>query len=266
MKATPSDVIILGWGDLGIALMIMVGLIALDRVLRLYLGKDMAVGTVRNFLQLYLVGFILKWVFHINHPLLILLMLVVMTLIAGQNAAKRSGDLSLKTFVYASGILFIGTMVTIVVVVDIVVGVTPYYNPQYVIPMFGMALNGAMNGVTLGVKNLRNSTKDNVEKINCALALGATGSQSINPIAQSATRLALIPMVNGLMTAGVVQLPGMMTGQIIAGLDPTLAIRYQIVVYYMLAMSTFLCTVVAVKLYARTLFTRHHQLIPFWSK
>ena len=250
--------------DLALASLMMGGVLVVDHLLKLAMGKDIAIGTVRVFVQLYIVGFILKWVFAVDQAWLVMLVLAVMSSIAGYNAVKRAGDISLGTVVFATGTIVFVTMISMAFAMEVVIGVTPWYNPQYVIPIGGMAMNGAMNGVALGVANLRNSVKDNTERVECALAVGATGMQAIQPLVAESVRRALIPTVNSLMTAGIVQLPGMMTGQIIAGLPPTAAVRYQIIIFYLLTLVTVLSAVMSVLLYARKFFNRAHQLQKIW--
>ena len=255
-----GETIQLSWLDLLLSTLMMGGVIGLDRVMKLMLGKDLAIGTVRVFVQLYLVGFILRWVFAINHPALVLLILAVMSVLAGYNAAKRTGDMSAKNALVATGIVVFATLVSAGFACELILRVRPWFNPQYVIPIAGMAMNGAMNGVALGIANLNASVKDNAERIECSLSMGGTGAQSIHPFVAESARRALIPTVNSLMTAGIVQLPGMMTGQIIAGLPPTSAVRYQILVFYMLAVATTLSVLAAVMITSRRFFTSAHQL------
>lgn len=260
-----NDVIPISSLDLALAVAMMVGVIVVDRVMKLALGRDLTIGTVRLFVQLYLVGFILKAVFAVNRPGIVLLVLAVMSMIAGYNAAKRVGNLDLRNVLTATGVIVFATFVSAGFACEVVIGVRPWFNPQYVIPIAGMAMNGAMNGVALGISNLETSVRGNVDRIECALALGGTGARAVHPFVKLAARQALIPTINSLMTAGIVQLPGMMTGQIIAGLEPTAAIRYQIIVYYMLAVATTLSVLGAVLITSRRFFTSAHQLRSRWN-
>ena len=254
------EVVELTWADLGWSVFMMCGVVAVDRVLRLALGRDLVVGTFRVFVQLYLVGYVLRWVFAVNDPLVILAMLAVMGLIAGWHGAKRSGDPGARNAVFATGMVVLGTLVSVGFTLALIVDVHPWYNPQYLIPIAGMAMNGAMNGTALGISNLRAMVRDGTEGIECALALGAPWRRAVHPMVQDSIRRAMIPIVNAMMTAGIVQLPGMMTGQIIAGLSPTAAVRYQIMIFYVLAVSSTLAAMAAVVIYAGRFFTKAHQL------
>jgi UDP-glucose/iron transport system permease protein len=259
------EVFTLSWLDVAIASLMMLGVLAVDRALRLALGKDIVIGSVRVFLQLYLVGFILKWVFALESALITIAILILMASIAGYNAVKRSKDISVGTAVTATGVIILAAFAAVGFGMAAVVHVKPWFNPQYVIPIAGMAMNGAMNGVALGINNLKNTVKAGVAPIECALCVGATGSQAIRPMVRQSIQQALIPTINGLMTAGIVQIPGMMTGQIIAGLPPTEAVRYQIMIFYMLALTTTIAAALSVVLYSRRFFTPAHQLIKLWD-
>lgn len=254
----------LGWENLALSLAMMAAVIVVDRVMRLMLGKDLVIGTIRVFIQLYLVGYILKWVFEVDSPWIVCAVLALMSFIAGYNAVKRVGDTSIKSAVTATGIIVFSTLISAGLGCWFIIGIEYWYDPQYLIPIGGMAMNGAMNGVALGLANLRTSVRDNSQKIECALSMGATSKQAIHPLLTEAARRSLIPTVNGLMTAGIVQLPGMMTGQIIAGLDPTSAVRYQIVIYYFLAVATTSSVLLAMKIASDSYFTKAQQLKPTW--
>lgn len=255
----------IGWIDLAISLLMMGGVIILDRIMRTMLGKDLTIGTARVFIQLYIVGFILKWIFKVNSPWVVLTALAFMSIMAGYNAMKRAGEVSARNTLIATGIIVFGTIVSAGFACELVIKVNPWFDPQYVIPIGGMAMNGAMNGVSLGIANLRSSVRDNAERIECALSLGAKGTQAIHPLITEAGRRSLIPTVNSLMTAGIVQIPGMMTGQIIAGQAPTSAVKYQIIIYYMIAVATTVSVVFAMKVTARRYFTAAHQLKRIWN-
>lgn len=246
---------------LGLSLFMMLGVIILDYLMKLMLGKDLVIGTFRVFIQLYFVGYLLKWIFGVNHPAVVILALMVMSIIAGYNAVKRAGDVKLKGAVIATGVIVFSTLISAGFGCWIVIGIDPWFNPQYVIPIGGMVLNGAMNGVALGISNLKASVKDNGQRIICALSMGATGSQAIHPLLTEAARRALIPTINSLMTAGIVQLPGMMTGQIIAGLPPTSAVEYQIVIFYMITVAVMVSVLLSMVISARSYFTKTHQMI-----
>jgi len=246
--------------DLLICALLMLIPYAVSRWLRLGLDRDLLVGTIRVFVQLLLVGFILEWVFAINHPLPILGILLIMTANAGVHAAKRAGLPQTRIILTAIGVIGVSSFAVSAYVFYLVVGVTPYFNPMYVIPMMGISLNGAMNAIAIGARALDEGIRDGRERIEAALCVGATSWQASNYVVQRAIRQAMTPAINALMTAGIVQLPGVMTGQIIGGVDPVMAVRYQVVIFYMLASIVALSTIGGTLILSRGYFTSSHQL------
>ena len=141
-----------------------------------------------------------------------------------------------------------------------VLQVEPWYEPRYLIPLFGMIVGNAMNGAALAAERLASELASRRGEVEAYLALGATPARAAAEPTRRAMSAALIPSVNGLMTVGLVQLPGMMTGQVLAGQSPLLAVRYQIVVAFMLTGATAMTTMIVVLWYRRTFFTSAAQL------
>ena len=238
----------------------------ISRFLKLGLERDLLVGSIRVFLQLLAVGYILDRIFAVNHAAPVFGILLVMTANAGFNAAKRAELAHARTILMATGVIGVTTLAVCAFVFYAVIGIEPYFNPRYVIPMMGMGLNGAMNAVAIGARALDIGVRDNRERIEAALCVGATSQQAVAPIVRDSLRQALIPAINGLMTAGIVQLPGFMTGQITGGVDPQIAVRYQVVIFYMLTGIVALSSITAILLLVRRYFTPDHQLREFAAR
>jgi putative ABC transport system permease protein len=160
----------------------------------------------------------------------------------------------------AAAALTISTAATLAYVIGVVVRPTPWWEPQYVIPIAGMILGNSMTSAALAGDRLQADLFTRRDEIEARLALGFSGREAVQPLVRSALRAAMIPTVNGMMTVGVVQLPGMMTGQILAGASPLTAIRYQIVVVFMLAVATALGSLLFVRLAVGKYLTPAHQL------
>ena len=156
--------------------------------------------------------------------------------------------------------MLVGAGLTLAYVTAVVLRVGPWYDPRYLIPLFGMIVGNAMNGAALAAERLASELESHRGEVEAYLALGATPARAAAEPSRRAMYAALIPSVNGLMTVGLVQLPGMMTGQILAGQSPLLAVRYQIVVAYMLAGATAMAAAIVVLRYRRTFFTSASQL------
>jgi putative ABC transport system permease protein len=149
---------------------------------------------------------------------------------------------------------------TLLYISTLVVRIAPWYNPQYLIPLFGMIVGSTMNAAAIAAERLASEVVARQAEIEAYLALGATYQQASQQSVRQALRAALIPTVNGLMVVGIVTLPGMMTGQILAGSSPLMAIRYQIVVAFMQAGAMAITTAIVTLWYRRTFFTPALQL------
>jgi putative ABC transport system permease protein len=142
-----------------------------------------------------------------------------------------------------------------------VVPLHPWYEARYLVPISGMMLSNAMNVVALVFERIFGSTSSEADQIEALLALGATPRQALERQVRAALRAALLPTINGLLTVGLVALPGMMTGQIVSGTPPEQAIRYQIVILYQLVAVAAVAGLVAVTFARRLLFTARAQLV-----
>ena len=255
-----SGVLDLSWWQLGLALL-LVGLVAAISLRQaLGLERDLAIGALRTIVQLYLVGLILAAVFSAARWYWVLLILAVMAAIATHAAVSRLAKPIPGVYGMAAAALTISTAGTLAYVIGIVVRPRPWWEPQYLIPIAGMILGNSMTSAALAGERLQADLAARRDEVEARLALGFSGREAVQPLVRSALRAAMIPTVNGMMTVGVVQLPGMMTGQILAGASPLTAIRYQIVVVFMLAVATALGSLLFVRLAVARYLTPAHQL------
>ena len=250
----------LSWWQLGLALVLVVVVAVVSLRQRLGLERDLLVGTVRTIVQLYLVGLILAAVFNAARWYWVLLILVVMAAVATHAAVARLAKPIPGVYWIAAAALTISTAATLAYVIGVVVRPAPWWEPQYVIPIAGMILGNSMTSAALAGDRLQADLFTRRDEIEARLALGFSGREAVQPLVRAALRAAMIPTVNGMMTVGVVQLPGMMTGQILAGASPLTAIRYQIVVVFMLAVATALGSLLFVRLAVGRYLTPAHQL------
>lgn len=255
-----SSVLDLSPPQLALALLLVGAVIAVSVRQGLGIGRDLVLGSLRAVVQLYLVGLILAVVFHAAQWYWVLLILAVMAAVATQAATSRLA----KPMPGARGIaalaLTVSTALTLAYVVGVVVRVRPWYEPQYIIPIAGMILGSAMTSAALAGDRLQGDLRVRADEVEARLALGFSGRDAVQPMARTALRAAMIPTLNGMMTVGLVQLPGMMTGQILAGASPLLAIKYQLVVVFMQAAATALASLLFVRLAVSRYLTPAHQL------
>ncbi len=256
----PASVIDLSNWQLCLAVLLVGVVVVISARQALGLERDLVVGAVRTVVQLYLVGLILASVFAAGRWYWVVLVLLAMTLIATQAAVARLKNPIPGRYEIAAAAIGASTAITLAWVLVVVIRVRPWYEPQYAIPIAGMILGNAMTSAALAGDRLQSDLRARTDEVEALLALGFSGRDAVQPMARSAVRAAMIPTVSGMMTVGLVQLPGMMTGQILAGASPLLAIRYQIVVVFMLAVATSLSSLLFVRLAVRRYLTPAHQL------
>lgn len=255
-----APVIDLSIWQLALALVLVATIVVVSIRQGLGLERDLVIGTFRAIVQLYLVGLILAAVFAAARWYWVLLILGVMIGVATHAAISRLGK-PLPGGAWIAGIaLTISTTATLAYVIGVVVQVHPWYEPQYIIPIAGMILGNSMTSAAIAGDRLQSDLRGRADEIEARLALGFSGREAVQPMIRASLRAAMIPTVNGMMTIGLVQLPGMMTGQILAGSSPLVAIRYQLLVVFMQGAATALGSLIFVRLATRRYLTPAHQL------
>ncbi|MEM6457451.1 MAG: iron export ABC transporter permease subunit FetB [Acidobacteriota bacterium] len=254
-----SDPFALGYGQVALAALLILINGALSLRLQLGLERQMLVAAARMVVQLLLIGFVLTSIFDLERAWAVVGLMLIMVIIASRAAIQRT---SLRyPGVGWNSFLAIATAATVSVGLGltVVLQIDPWWTPRFAIPVLGMVLGNALNGVSLGVDRLAARLDADRDTIDALLALGATRWEASRAIVQDATRTGMTPILNAMTIAGVVSLPGMMTGQILAGASPIEAVKYQIVIFFLIAATTALGTVLAVLLGVRRLFTPAHQ-------
>jgi putative ABC transport system permease protein len=255
-----SGAIDLTWVDLALAtsLVLVSGIVSM--ALRLGLERKLLVAAVRTVVQLLLVGYILGWVFDIDHPLLLAAVLAAMIAVAATAAVRRPSRTLPGALSSATLTLVLAGLVTTFTVTQAIIGVEPWYRPQYVIPLMGMVLGNGLTAVALTMDHLLERLDRDREQVDMELSLGASRWEASRGIVASAVYRGMIPIINSMTVVGIVSLPGMMTGQILAGADPLVAVEYQILVMFMLAAATSASSMMVALLFYRRLFNDRHQL------
>jgi len=221
------------------------------------LHKDIIIGSIRAAIQLIAVGYVLQLVFSLYSWPYMVLMIGVMILVAAQNAKKRGEGLP-------------GVFRAILVTLVLTEGLTMMFllglgiirpTPQYVIPISGMIVGNAMVVCGLLLNRMKAEVAARKPEIEVALSLGATPRQAVMDVLKNAIRSAMIPTVDGMKTLGLVQLPGMMTGQIIGGASPIQAVRFQILIAFLLTAAAAIASIVLGFLVYKSFFNRDFQLV-----
>ncbi|TVQ45383.1 MAG: iron export ABC transporter permease subunit FetB [Gloeocapsa sp. DLM2.Bin57] len=247
--------------DLVYSLGIMAMAIALVRWHRLGLESQLILATGRSLLQLMVVGYFLTIIFALNNPLLVVLLLGVMLTIAAIVARNRISQ-KLKGLIPTVWLsLLAGSAFTLAYALLLIIQPNPWYEPQYLIPLMGMVLGQAMNSASVAGERLVSLITRNRQEIETHLCLGATPTQAIVSYRQEAIRAGFIPILNQMMVVGIVSLPGMFTGQVLAGANPLNAASYQILILFMIALSNLITLLLVTRGISRQFFNQDAQLI-----
>lgn len=250
-----------GW-DLGLAAGLVLLLAALSLRLGLAVERPLLVSTLRMVVQLVLIGYVLKALFAVGHPAWVALLAAVMLLVAGRETAARQRRRLKGAWGYGvgTGAIFVSAFAVALLALSVMLAPEPWYRPRYAIPLLGLMLGNTMTAVALGLNHLLGQAADRREQVEQRLALGETYVQAVGDIRREAVHTGLIPIINAMAAAGVVSLPGIMTGQILAGAPPLEAVKYQILIMLLLAGSAGLGLLAGVWAAGRRLFDERHRL------
>lgn len=248
--------------DLAIASLLVISLSMLSFYLSLGISQKMLVAAARTTAQLLLIGFILKLLFANVHWGWVGLMATIMLLAAGRIVMERQERRFIGWWGYGVGTLsmFLSSFSVTLITLLVIISPDPWYQPQYAIPLLGMMLGNTMNGVALGLERLTSSVYQQRRVIEARLIQGQPWCEAISAIRRDSMRVGMVPMLNAMAAAGVVSLPGMMTGQILAGAEPMEAVKYQILIMFLIASGTGFGTMGAVHFGARRLFDVRERL------
>jgi len=228
--------------DLALAAALLVVNGAISWFFRLQLERSLAIAAVRMVLQLAVVGLVLKLIFAQTSPVWTVLMGLVMVVAAGVEVTSRQHRRisGWQTFGFSTAtLLFIGMAIT-GLGVGVIIGPAPWYAPRYMLPILGMVLGNTMTAISLVLDTLTETAHRERGAIEARLSLGAHRFEAMSNVLHVALRTGMMPILNSMATTGIVALPGMMTGQILAGADPVEAAKYQVLIMFLIASATAL--------------------------
>jgi len=252
----------LDYSDVALAALLILVNAGLSVAFRLRLERRLLIAATRMVVQLLLVGLVLKALFAAGSPWLTGAVAMIMTLFAAYEIHARQTRPLVGAWSFALGagsMAFAGFVVTILALTT-QIRPEPWYDARYAIPLLGMVVGNAMTGVSLGLDRLFTGAVRERAAIEARLALGQSFAEASSVVVRDAVRAALIPSINAMSAAGVVFLPGMMTGQILAGVDPAQAVKYHLLVMFLIAGGTGLGVVMAVRLGRNRLTDARHRL------
>lgn len=248
------------------AVAIAAGLIAINALislrLRLGLEKRIVWAAIRMTVQLLLLGLVLQQIFALSKqmPAIILLLATAMTLIAGYSAVGRISHRFDKIYPSAIFSVWVSSWLVTSVAVLLVVGSKPWNSPNVVITLLGMVLGNSLTGISLGMDRFLSDLRSKRGEVEMRLTFGATRWEACRDVFVGAARTAMIPILNTMSVAGIVSIPGMMTGQILAGQSPMQAVRYQIMIMFVIAAAIAIGVMISLGLAFCRVTTAQHQV------
>lgn len=259
---TQSGYIALSYWDLAMAaaLILINGLLSV--VFRLGLERTLLIAALRMTVQLMAIGFVLKFIFAQTSPLWTVCLGLCMVLFAGREAVARQTRRYKGWWAYGLGmstLLFVG-LLAILFGVGVLIEPDPWYTPRFVLPILGMILGNTLTGISLGLDTLTTAANRERASIEARIALGHPRGVAMGAVTRQALKTGLMPIINAMAATGIVALPGMMTGQILAGVDPVEATKYQLLIMFLIAGGTGLGVLLAVLGGARLLTDERHRL------
>lgn len=246
-------------GELALASLLILISAAVSLWLKLGLTRRILISAIRAVVQLSIVGLLLKWIFAANQWYWVVLIIIVMTVMAGFSARSRGSYVYRGLTRDALSSVWCASWLTTAVGLYAVLHIEPWYSPQYVIPILGMVLGNCLTAVALCLDRLTQDLRQQQAQVEVMLSMGATGWEAYRDTARAAVVAGMLPTINQLSVVGLVSLPGMITGQILAGASPDQAIRFQLLTMFLIcAGSASGCLLCAVLVY-RHVFNRCWQ-------
>jgi putative ABC transport system permease protein len=248
--------------DLSMAAILVLALAFITLILKLDLASRIVIAAIRTVVQLLLIGLVLKALFAQVNLFYVAVLSTFMLLVAGREVMARQQRRFGGLWGYGLGTLsmFISSFTLTIYALIVVVSTDPWYTPQYAIPLLGMMLGNTMTGVSLALDKLTTTAWQQRAVIEARLILGQDWRTAIGDITRDSVRIGMIPMINAMAAAGIVSLPGMMTGQILSGTEPLEAVKYQILIMFLITAGTGFSAIIATWIGARRLFDDRQRL------
>ena len=219
---------------------------------KLKIEKAILISYLRMSVQLFVAGFVLIYVFRVDNDLLNAVIFLFMVFFASRIVVDRSGVKMKNAIGFVFFSIFISSVAVLIVLLFGIIHLSRL-NARYFIPLAGMVIGNSMNSTAIGIERFFSKLKDNRERIEDLLGLGATEEEAVSFVRQAALKAALLPSLASASGMGVVFLPGMMTGQILSGVNPSQAVFYQIVIVIAIGVTVCLSNYFMVKILSKKL-------------
>jgi putative ABC transport system permease protein len=221
----------ISWLHLGLFSLLLIIPIAINAYFKLSINSSAIIAFVRLFLQLLLVGLYLEYLFELDSLFLNTAWLIVMIAVGSYSIITKSG-LNNRYLFFSNSIALSCALLPLLLVLSLqIIQPTPWYSSRYMIPLAGMLLGNSLSANIVALQHLFNAFKQQQDEYEGALALGASPYQAAYPFLQQSLKMAQAPILATIATTGIVSLPGMMTGQILGGVTPMIAIKYQLLIF-----------------------------------
>lgn len=253
----------LSYFNLSLACLLVVALASFSFYARWAVGRSLLIATTRAVIQLALIGSILTLLFHELAAIWLIPIVSIMILLAGREVMVRQKYRLAGGGSYLIGLCAMSISSVTVTLYGLLVAVQhePWYEPQYAIPLLGMVLGNTMTGISLAMDRLNQTVLQQQQQIEQQLMLGCSYKIAIQQSRNEAARAGLIPIINAMSAAGIISLPGMMTGQILSGTEPMEAVKYQLLIMFMIVGATGIGVLLALNLTVRRLFDERERLL-----
>jgi len=245
-----------------LAAALLIGNVILSRVLSLGLDRKITVAAVRMTLQLVAVGLVLDSLLTTRNPLLAAITFATMMGFAAREVwARQTHRLKGLVGYLVCGLgLWLAASILTIFALRFVIAADPWWDMRFAVPLFGVILGNAMTGISLALDAVvRGAVQERIQ-IEGELALGATIVEALRPLAREALRIGTMPILNNMAATGLVLLPGLMVGQILAGIPPLVAVKYQLMLMFLLASGTAFASVLSVAGACLALTDRRYRL------
>jgi UDP-glucose/iron transport system permease protein len=220
------------------------------------LEDDIGIAVLRSFIQLTAIGYVITVIFDEDSTLLAIGLIIVMVVFGAFTARHRAQGVP-----NAFWPLFVSLGIAAAATLGLVVALGIFdATPRYLVPVGGMVIGNAMTAAAVALNRLGEDVHDQSRRIEATLALGATSSQAMTPLVQRSLRSGMITLVDSTKTTGLIFFPGTMVGMLLAGADPTDAVRLQLILLYVLLGATAIAALISTTLARRNFFTPAHQL------
>ncbi|PLS27013.1 ABC transporter permease [Bifidobacterium anseris] len=250
------------WGLVAAVVMVIVAA-GISALMKTGVAKSLIWATARSLVQLLAMGFILEYVIRQNNVWLVIGLVALMLLAAVQITMGRATGAPKGLVVIVLLSLVVTMLLMLAIVAELIVRPKPWYAPQLIIPLTGMLLGNTVSALALGLSRFFESMRERYAEVNTMLALGATKWEAAKPSMISSIRLGLLPSVAMLASSGIVTIPGMMSGQIIAGKSPVSAAKYQFVILAAVAALTLVAdSIIIALIYKRCFISYDRYFVP----